>query len=117
MPMMTALYRFAAPFDEVAWRAALRREVGARRASARAVELDVAPPRSGGGVMVRINSMDGIALVYARKVSLAQGAEPERPGLPPAWVATPWRELPLWTRLRLWLGPTKLYRDDAPPPA
>lgn len=79
-----------------AWRERLRAEVGASRASEHNVEASLADGT------LEVLSMDWIAL----------GGEPAWPTrasyAAPAWTATAWVALPLSTRVRLWIGPTKM---------
>ncbi|HEY4176069.1 MAG TPA: hypothetical protein VGM90_04530 [Kofleriaceae bacterium] len=103
MPMMMRRFRFAHDPDVESLRMQLRAEVGARLASERSVEMS-----SGGGV-VELLSMDAIGLVYASKVCVVNGGESERaPWTPPGWASRPWVDVPWLTKLKLWIGPTKL---------
>ncbi|MBK9034689.1 MAG: hypothetical protein IPL61_26060 [Myxococcales bacterium] len=111
MPMCMARFQFAAPLDSDQWRAQLQREVGARRASPRNVELEWGPSAAGPGGELMVLSMDAIALTYAAKVSLALGgARVTADGAPwvvPTWAAPRWVDLPWRRRIRIWIGPTR----------
>ena len=105
MAMAILRYRFDPAIDEPTWRARLRDEIG-RRASARNVETTWL-----GDGALEVLSQDAIAIVYASKVSRALGGEPVAPTTArslPAWATARWVDLPLWTRFRIWLGPTQL---------
>jgi hypothetical protein len=61
--------------------------------------------------VLEVLGQDGIALVYAAKVRRALVGAPLAPATTrplPLWASRRWRDLPLGSRLRIWIGPTSL---------
>ena len=114
MAMATSSFRFKRAMRGSDVRVALRGEVGARASErnidimTRDVEGDAAYRTREPHTIVMLESMDGVAMVYAEKVCEALGGVPERPRTRPlpGWTATPWVKLSWWRRFRLLVGPT-----------
>jgi hypothetical protein len=101
MAMCVVRFKFPDPMDVKTLRAALRCEVG-RRASERNIEISISRTDDRGQT-IQFLSTDGIAILYARKVSVALGGDYVRPeSMPlPRWVDTPWVVMSWWMKFKV----------------